>query len=227
MNPMYSHVPITCDMCGKTFMEKPYKLTASKNHFCGKECRQRWYAEVWSQRAEWKEESRLRSARILELNPITNTKPQIVVNEILSDLGIKYNNEEPFKYYAIDNYLPDHNLAIEVMGNYWHCNKAIYDTIRYKTQYEAIRRDAAKKTYLMKYHHVPILYLWESDILNNKELVTRLIERFVASHGDIPNYHSINYHNEDSDIALNEDIIVPYQDMSAKEREKYYIKTAS
>lgn len=227
LNPKYAHVPIICDMCGKVFMERPYKLNASNNHFCGIECRRKWYADVWSQRTEWKEESRQRSVRMLELNPKTNTKPQIVVNEILSGIGVRYNNEEPFKYYAIDNYLPDHNLAIEVMGDYWHCNKTVYDIIRYKTQYEAIRRDVAKNTYLMKYYHVPILYLWEYDILSNEELVARLIDKFIADRGNIPNYHSFNYHIEDGDIALNDEIIIPYQDMSVQEREKYYIKTAS
>ena len=42
---------------------------------------------------------------ILKNNTTTTlTKPQIIVNNFLDSCNIKYNNEEPFVYYSVDNY---------------------------------------------------------------------------------------------------------------------------
>ena len=130
LNPNYSKESIICDYCGKEFLISKYRVNLTTHHFCDKKCRQKWYSTIWSQSETWKEESRKRAAKLLSNNPITLTIPQLQLNTILQELEVKYKNEEVFGHYSLDNYLYEENLMIEVMGDYWHCNRLIYDTIR-------------------------------------------------------------------------------------------------
>lgn len=197
------------------------RLNENSHKFCCKECRQHWYKNVWSQDATWKDESRKRAAKLLKNNKVVHTKPQAAVDEMLDELGIVYINEQPFVYYSIDNYMPDCQLAIEVMGDFWHCNRIKYDTIKYTNQANSIRRDKAKKTYLEMYHGIPILYLWETDINNRPDVVKGLITLFVNNNGKLENYHSVNYEISNGSVLLRDICTVMYQDMSIEEMKKY------
>lgn len=116
-----------CENCGERYLVGKTILENGRHHFCSKQCRQYWYSNAWSQSDEWKEESRRRAVSLLNNNiASTQTKPQVVVNNILDNLSIAYRNEEPFVYYSIDNYLTEYELAIEVMGDYWHSSPLKY-----------------------------------------------------------------------------------------------------
>lgn len=209
---------VKCDWCDKEIKVKPSKINQER-HFCNDECRQSWYANVFSQSDEWRETSRKRAVKILESGVISKTEsnPQIIINNILNQLNIKYKTEYNCTYYAIDNYLEDYNLMIEVMGTYWHCDNRKYKTINYKKQADRIKTDKAKRTYIMKKYNIKILYLWEKDIIENPELIIELIKEYVSSKGIIKNYHSFNYSLEKNNILkLNKKLIIPYMDWNIK-----------
>lgn len=226
LNKKYTREKIKCEYCGKEFSIPKYKTNIDQRHFCSKDCRQAWYANVWSQTSEWKEESRKRAVKILKNNDvITLTKPQIIINELLDDYRIRYNNEEPFVYYSIDNYLIDYNLAIEIMGDYWHSNPLKFQKLN-DLQRKNIARDKAKRTFIYKYYNIHILYLWENDILENPVLCRSLINLYIQNNGLLTNYHSFNYTFYDCDLTLRDQLIRPYQDMNNDEVKKY-MKVAS
>ena len=225
LNTRFTQEKIKCDYCNKEYFVKKYKVDNDQNHFCSKECRQAWYSTVWSQSDEWREKSRIRALEMLQNNKIdTLTKPQLIVNELLNLYNIKYTNEEPFVYYSIDNYLVDYNLAIEVMGNYWHGNPLKFDKLN-DLQRKNIRRDKSKHTFVNEYYGINILYLWEKDILENSELCGLLIKSYIANNGVLENYHSFNYIAKKDKLMLSDKLIQPYQDMDNGEI-KDYIKTA-
>lgn len=205
---------LVCDYCGKEYIVGKYKLEKAQKHFCSDSCRQQWYSRIWSQTDEWKEESRKRAVKILSENKIiTMTKPQKIANQILDKIGIIYRNEEPFVFYSIDNYLPKHHLAIEVMGDYWHGSPLKYALELNSKQKHIVSRDKAKHTYIKNNYDIEILYLWERDILNNQELCRMLIEEYITSKGNLPNYHSFNYYIDSNGVlSLNNQIIYPHQE---------------
>lgn len=216
-NPKFRGGYVICEQCGKRFLVGEYKLKAGQHRFCSAECRRKWYAETWSQTPEWREESRIRAVNLLKKNPITTqTKPQVAVNAMLDALGITYRNEEPFKYYSVDNYLPDNNLIIEVMGDFWHASPLVYPTVHSERQRQTISRDKAKHTYILNKHHIEILYLWETDILKRPELCSALIQFYVDNNGGITNYHSFNYEMSDRGVCLRKILIAPHQEDSEK-----------
>lgn len=206
---------LKCKFCGKEFLVGKYIFEDGKDHFCSKQCRRDWYAKVWSQSDSWKETSRKRAVQILTDKPVTTqTKPQIKVNLILDNLGIKYINEQSFTYYSIDNYLPEHNLAIEVMGDYWHSSPLKYVSKTNDKQKHIISRDKAKHTYIANKYGIEILYLWETDIIKNENVCKALIKQYITQNGLLENYHSFNYYIEDNQLKLRESLIIPYQQIA-------------
>ena len=99
-----------------------------------------------------------------------NTKIQQKVNLLLEEKNIKYEREKIFGYYAVDNYLSDYNLIIEVMGDYWHTNPQKYNKNGYainECQLRGIKKDKQKSSYIYNKEGIKILYLWETQILKN------------------------------------------------------------
>ena len=218
LNPKFTSVLMPCTYCGKLHYVKPYKLNEQENFFCSKECRQAWYSEIYSQREEWREESRQRILKQLKNGDFnTETKPQQMINNILDKLGVCYKREESFTYYAVDNYLPDYNLIIEIQGDYWHANPLKFTSTLTNTQYQRINKDKAKHSYLKNNHNIEVLYLWEDDVIRRTNVCCSLIQQYISSNGGLDNYHSFNYYINNDTLLLKDNIIVPYQDMPVEQ----------
>lgn len=214
LSPKFARKEIECEYCGKKYLVRNYKYISSEHKFCSNKCRQAWYAEVFSQDENWKEESKKRAVRILENRQLdTNTKPQQIINDVLTEMKISYINEKGFKYYAVDNYLDSNNLIIEVMGDFWHCHPLKYNKDNMRDIHKKrIPRDKAKHTYFKNNYGIEILYLWEDDIYNNLDICKLLIDKYINNNGVLENYHSFNYHIKNNELILNNKIIFPYQD---------------
>ena len=211
LSPNYNRETVKCEYCNKEYTVPQHKIKSGQHLFCSVDCKRKWYSEVWSQDPDWKEKSRLRAVRLLQDGLInTNTKPQRDVNSILDNLNIPYINEGSFIYYSVDNYLPNHNLIIEVMGDYWHGNPLKFSFNSNDIQTKRIQKDRAKHTYIKKYYDIEILYLWESDINNNPDLCEKIIKEYIDNHGVLNNYQSFNYRIENNELKLNTDLIKAY-----------------
>ena len=190
-------VKCTCDYCQKEFSMVINQYNHNINHYCSKECK---YKAILQNKV---------------------SKIQIIINEVLSELQINFINEEVFFFFYVDNYLNENNLIIENMGKYWHCtpwdNKDINET-----QYENIRRDKAKRTFIKNQFDIDILYLWEDDINNNIELCKQLILLYINNHGKIPNYNSFNYCLVNDKIQLKEELLYPYQEQELNNYKHLY-----
>lgn len=206
-----------CEYCGDNFTSVPSHMKTAR--FCSDKCRQDWYANVWSQRDEWREESSIRATKMLSDGLIsqTNTTPQKIVNDMLSTLNIEYINEENFKYVTLDNYIPFYNLGIEVMGGYWHCDHRMFPIIKYQRQKDRIVQDKRKRTYLKNNYGFEVLYLWEKDINENPQLCLELINLYIKSNGVLANYHSFNYTLQYDKIILNQNPSMPYMEYKIEE----------
>lgn len=103
--------------------------------------------------------------------PKSKTVPHCLVCNILDDMNIKYEKEYPFEKYCFDIYIKEHNIAIEVDGDFWHCNPLIYkDGPKTHVQRVNAIRDAAKNKFC-KENGINIIRIWEFDIKNNIEKV--------------------------------------------------------
>ena len=190
----------------------------NKYHFCSVKCRQDWYANVYSQTEEYREKCRERAVKLLQdgCNNRTNSKPQQEINLLLDKMNVNYVNEKSFVYYAVDNYLFDYNLIIEVMGDFWHCHPLIYTKEKINNiQKNRIAKDKSKHSYIYNNYDIEILYLWEFDIINNIKLCELLIDMYIKNNGKLKNYHSFNYLLDGENISYTNEVIIPYQDLTS------------
>lgn len=210
LNPKYTRIEHKCDYCGKSYIMKKYKEKQT-NNFCSNKCRQMWYSEIWSQTPEWKNESQNRMLKELNTGVInTMTKPQKIVNEILNRNFIAFVNEKRYAFYSVDNYLLNHNLIIEVMGDYWHTNPVRYSDQYSELQRKIINKDKRKHTYFVNNHNIEILYLWENDLYYHKDVCEMLIKEYIDNQGILKDYHSFNYHVNTDRLSLNPTILKPH-----------------
>lgn len=209
LSPKYNHTELQCEMCGKVFSVKQSKV--GKQRFCSIECREKWYNEYKKTPEKIKEQAKTMTKLLVEGRiKRTMTKPHEDVNKILDDLQVAYENEYNIIYYSVDIFLPEKNLMIEVMGDYWHSNPTTkYGDAKNKQQQIRIGKDKAKHSYIKNQYGVEVLYLWEYDINNRIELCKQLILEYIKTNGILDNYHSFNYHCEDGKLYLNDNIAMP------------------
>lgn len=222
LNPKYTHIVFACDWCKQNYYDKKYK-TNNKYHFCSSKCRKKWHRNIFSKNDEWVEISRQRAAKMLSDGQFSHTltKPQKIVNDILDKMNIAYENEYNCKYYAVDNYLPEYNLIIEVMGDFWHLNPSKYSSIKYLSRLKSIRNDKKKHNYILKHLNINVLYLWESDILKAPEMCEALILSYIQNLGKLEDYQSFNFYEADKELMIKNDLMIPYFLMNDEELEKY------
>ncbi len=222
-HPCFTSEIITCDWCGKEYYESQCIINSDRNNFfCSIKCRQEWFANIYSQTEEFKNASRERTVEMLSNGVFkhTETKPQIILNNILNDLYIEFINEYNCKYVSMDNYLLEYNLMIECMGTFWHCDNRFYNEINYVMQKQSIKQDKSKNSYIKSQYGINILYLWEHDIINNPTLCKQLILTYINNRGVLENYHSFNYVITSDGLILKNDIIIPYMEWESKKLNK-------
>ena len=215
-----------CEICGESF---ECKISSNQN-CCNQNCFAKWQQEhLISDTSDCENEfdPMLPNGRILiqmleqRQCDWVETEPQLKVNSLLDELGINYQREKSYTYYAVDNYLIEYNLIIEVQGDYWHCNPILYPLNINKTQLKKISCDKRKKTYILKYYNINILYLWESDIIHSIDKCKALIQAYINNDGVLDNYQSFNYIYENEKLILNKDIIIPYQELDKSAYQQY------
>lgn len=92
-----------------------------------------------------------------------------------------------YKYYELDIYLPDKNIAFEFNGTYWH-------STNYKDKYYHQR-----KTLLCYAQNVQLIHVWENDWNNNKEQIKQQIKELLNDK-DCSNYNWISLNNYENYI---------------------------
>lgn len=211
LNPTKTERKVICDTCGKIFITSGVRYNNNKHNYCCLNCANLGKKELWKD-SELRENSRKRIIKNLNAGKysFTKTTPQIICNNLLDNLSIQYINEYSVSLFSIDNYLPEYDLFIEVMGNFWHANPCFYSSIKYEQQARGCNRDRKKRLYIKEQMNKNILNLWESDIENDLIKCEALIKLYINNSGELKNYNSFNYSFENNELTLNNDIVVPF-----------------
>lgn len=243
-NPCYNRIQTHCTQCNKLIEVIPYDFNkrnrfGDNHNFCSQQCywnfRSTYYIEdkgamfKHKYTEEQKQKIKERIIKNSRSSSRFNSGIQLKIDNLLNDMKIDYVREHIIKYYAVDNYLSQHNLIIEVMGDYWHTSPLKYNMNRYlinQTQVKGIICDKQKHSYIKNKLNIEILYLWENDINNRYDVCKLLIEKYILNQGVLENYHSFNWHIENKELLLNDNLIIPYQDMS-KQQYSHLIKQSS
>jgi very-short-patch-repair endonuclease len=101
--------------------------------------------------------------------PYKDTKPELKMKEILTELNIPFEHQFRLGNYLYDFHLLNTNILIEVDRDYWHSNPKKYSKLS-KQQKDKQQRDN-KHNEIAKINGFILLRFWESDILKNEEEV--------------------------------------------------------
>lgn len=227
---LYNRVKTCCTNCGKELYVTPYRYNETNsygdNHnFCSQKCyweyRSKYYigdkSSQLNSHLSDEHKKRMRTAFIewSKSSDRFESKIQLAINSVLDSFGIRYEREYQIGYYAIDNFLIDSGLMIEVMGDYWHASPlkySYYQTLN-TVQKRDVRKDKSKHTYIKNLCGVEPLYIWEDDVDKNIDMCKVLILKYISNNGVLDNYHSFNWKYENDMLKLRDDIIIPYQDI--------------
>ena len=233
-SPFYKQIEIQCTNCGNLYSVIPYDYNkinkfGDNHNFCCQECyweyRSKYYIEDkhpmfgTHHSKENKERQRKLTAKMISdgIMPQTLTKPHKKINELLELHEICFENEHLEKYHSIDIFLPNYNLMIEIMGNYWHAHPLKYNINQLTAQQKkSIKQDKSKHTYVKKYKNIEILYLWEKDINENIDLCWLLIKKYIENNGMLDNYNSFNYYLDYNTLKLNDILTASFQEVDLK-----------
>jgi very-short-patch-repair endonuclease len=93
---------------------------------------------------------------------------EIDFENIFEELNITFSHSfyVPSIKKIYDFYLPDHNILIEIDGDFWHCNPIKYPEPTCKTQKINIINDKFKNEWAQE-NGYKLLRFWENDINNN------------------------------------------------------------
>jgi very-short-patch-repair endonuclease len=108
---------------------------------------------------------------------------ELAVHSILQSEGIEFKTQYPIDHYTFDIFVPQHNLLIEIQGEYWHG----LDKMKHS--------DAAKFQKINEYFpNYKILYLYERDFMNRSIIRSKIL--FALSGQAIePNIHEFIFNN--------------------------------
>lgn len=238
----YNRIETNCTNCNKQIKIIPSHYNkinkfGDNHNFCSRKCYSEYRAKYYINEkssmfnheftAEQKENRRILMVNNLKNADRLETTIQKTIDNLLRDNNISFEREKVFDYYSVDNYLPECNGIIEVMGDYWHTSPLKYNKDKYyinEMQRKQLHRDKLKYSYITNNYSIPILYLWETDINQNLSLCLELIKKYIENNKILKNYNSFNWDLQEGKLLLIDSIIVPYQDMSIDEY-RYLIKT--
>lgn len=164
----------TCLVCGKKYFSQNNNVMT-----CSDECYKKLKADIIIKNLKKGVYSHI------------NSKPQIIINNYLDSIGVKYINEYQIERFSIDNYIVDMNKCIEIMGGYWHCDVRRFADNLSNIQKDRIKKDCRKHQSIIN-SGKQVLYLWEIDILNNFNTCKLLISEFLQK-DNLSSYHSSDY----------------------------------
>jgi len=162
-NPMY----------GKPSYNKGIKITEEERVKTSLRMKEKWLS--FNETEKNIKLNQLANARSMVPNIFNLNSIEKKINNYLEDIGVSFESQKKIGFYHCDFYLPFYNLIIEVQGDYWHGNPDKFTNLN-EVQTKNIRRDKAKKTYLINKNY-KLLYIWECDINTNFELVKEMITK--------------------------------------------------
>jgi len=120
-------------------------------------------------------------SNIIKTNRNHTSKLEKTFANILDLLDIKYQQffyaKEIKAFY--DFYIPEHNLIIEVDGDFWHCNPDKFPNPEYITQKRNIQRDKIKTQWAIT-NGYKLLRFWENDIKNNIKYIKQTLLEVIS-----------------------------------------------
>jgi very-short-patch-repair endonuclease/endogenous inhibitor of DNA gyrase (YacG/DUF329 family) len=187
------HVELTCEQCGKQFAVKPSEAIGqtlkTRKRYCSRACkaaaaRKPWPLEQttkilytcqecgkeWYDKASLKQRKRFCSRVCAGMGTIRHnatlspTSIEAETYAALAAMDIAFEPQYSIGHAVVDAFIPSLNIVVECLGDFYHCNPAIYpDGPHCAIQRKAVDRDPWRRQALAAAGY-RLVELWEKDI---------------------------------------------------------------
>jgi len=100
----------------------------------------------------------------------TSSKLELRIYSWLLELNYDITQQFNLSNFYFDMHIQNTNILIEVNGDYWHCNPAIYTNGPINERQKlAIKRDIGKRAVARK-NGYQVVVIWENEVIKNAEL---------------------------------------------------------
>ena len=106
--------------------------------------------------------------------------------ELLTELGIKFEQHFMFKKREFDFLLNDHNILVETHGCFYHCCKKHNPEPKYAFQRANLKNDQYKVKIVKFDLTYTLLVIWEHEMID-KKVLTEKINSFVGNDSNLLN----------------------------------------
>lgn len=196
-DPRRTRIERVCEECGGRFEAAPNLVRKGKARFCSAPCARAWFRgrpngkkhprvlyfcqqcgrpfeDLPRARRTYCSNSCHGVAKIQRHGALSITSIEAELYATLAAMGIVYERQRRIRCWVVDAYLPGANTIVEAMGDFYHCNPAIYrDGPTCPIQVRNAERDQRRQREFAAAGYRLIL-LWERDIKTVG--VRRLIE---------------------------------------------------
>jgi len=184
IGPWKQRITCSCQMCGKTYLILPshIKLGSRSGKFCSSNCY--WKSlkckSSWNKGKQMSEETKekLRKARLKQIIPLKDTKPERLVQNELSNRNIPFKTHIPVL--GQPDIFIEPNICVFCDGDYFHANPSMYNAdkiiLKGKTASYMWERDKWVKKELEK-QGFKVFRFWESNIKKDVKSCVDNIEK--------------------------------------------------
>jgi G:T-mismatch repair DNA endonuclease (very short patch repair protein) len=106
--------------------------------------------------------------------------------ELLTELGIKFEQHFVFKKREFDFLLNDHSILVETHGCFYHCCKKHNPEPKYAFQRANLKNDQYKVKLVKFDLTYTLMVIWEHEMVD-KDILTEKINNFVGKHSKLLN----------------------------------------
>jgi G:T-mismatch repair DNA endonuclease (very short patch repair protein) len=165
-NPMFGKIPYN----------KGHKMSQEIKNFLSKKAIER-YKNLSDDEKEKRKKIWFEKVFSKKYDKNKRTKPELIFENLLNDLGVDFIPQTPVNYYLVDYTV--NKLAFEIHGDYWHGNPLIFNNEKLtKTQIKNINRDKRKKICLEKCGYT-VFYFWEFDLIKNNKICQQKLKEIL------------------------------------------------
>ena len=101
---------------------------------------------------------------------------------LMDELPIEYKKQVLIaKKFCVDAFIPEHNIIIQIDGDYWHGNPAKFKDLDHRQQ-KRVNIDRSQNAYFAKCGYT-VLRFWGSDIRKRPKWIVEQIMQAVLSPG--------------------------------------------
>lgn len=107
------------------------------------------------------------------------TEPELKVEKMLKGLGIAYECQKILDDVIYDFYIPEHKVMVEVDGDYYHGNPAVYQEHQLNGMQLKNKKNDIYKDHLAKGLGYDVIRFWEKDINEKPRSIQKQLKQYA------------------------------------------------